>query len=94
MRIKTVLFALAVVIAPSVSLAGTSGFREIEREMKEDFQRAHPCPSNGKTIGNCPGYAVGYILHPRNGGSYAQGNMRWMRLDEYEKTRQEHSPSS
>jgi hypothetical protein len=85
---------LAVPGTPRAVPPGGTAFRQYERELKMDFQRTHPCPVNGKKVGNCPGYEVGYVLHPRNGGKISEDNMRWMTTDEYEQTHQEHSPSS
>jgi hypothetical protein len=66
-----------------------TGFREIERQLRESYQRTHPCPATGRTTGNCPGYVVGYILLPKFGGTYQQSNMRWMTEEEAEKSGQD-----
>ncbi len=97
------LLALVLLIASSLLAiaqgshpGGATGtaFRGHERKLKELFQTHHPCPVNGKKVGNCPGYEVGSVKHPRNGGAVSQDNMRWMTTDEYETTHQESSPES
>lgn len=66
-----------------------SGFRELERQFRESYQRSHPCPATGRTSGNCPGYVVGYVVLPKHGGTYQQSNMRWMTEEEAEKSGQD-----
>jgi hypothetical protein len=44
---------------------------------KHDFQKAHPCPSTGKTSGGCPGYVVDHVVPLKRGGADAPSNMQW-----------------
>jgi hypothetical protein len=83
---------LVLVGAPAFALAGgrpTGGsIWALVRNRKLDFQQTHPCPANGKKSGNCPGYQIGFILVPREGGSLTEDNMRWMTNDEYDASHQ------
>ena len=45
---------------------------------KAIFRKSHPCPSNGKTSGACPGYVVTYITPPKKGGAHTATNMQWL----------------
>lgn len=47
------------------------------RGARAAFQRAHPCPSTGKTHGACPGYVVDHVRPLACGGADAPGNMQW-----------------
>jgi hypothetical protein len=44
---------------------------------KHEFQRSHPCPSNGRTSGGCPGYVVDHVTPLKRGGADAPNNMQW-----------------
>ena len=41
------------------------------------FQKAHPCPSTGKTTGACKGYVIDHVVPLKRGGADAPGNMQW-----------------
>ena len=43
---------------------------KIARDMKAEnsFRRAHPCPSNGKSVGPCPGYYIFFVKPQKKGG--------------------------
>ena len=51
----------------------------IKRDPKarQAFMKSHPCPSNGKTSGACPGYVVDHIRPLKRGGADAPSNMQW-----------------
>ena len=42
------------------------------------FTRSHPCPSTGRTEGQCPGYHVDHVVPLACGGSDLPGNMQWL----------------
>lgn len=42
------------------------------------FQRAHPCPSTGKTTGACPGWAKDHVIPMACGGCDAVSNLQWL----------------
>src|SRR5262245_13178564 len=42
-----------------------------------EFQREHPCPSNGKATGACPGYVKDHIKPLCAGGRDDTSNMQW-----------------
>jgi hypothetical protein len=90
--VRSFLVAL-LLAAPAAGAAGGkstgSGFQELQRHLKESFQRSHPCPSTGRTTGNCPGWFVGYVRLPRLGGTYDPSNLRWMTDAEAEQTGQD-----
>ncbi len=46
------------------------------------FKRLHPCPSNGKTRGACPGYIVDHIKALCVCGKDRLSNMQWQTLAE------------
>ena len=49
---------------------------------KNAFQREHPCPSNGKTKGGCPGYVIDHISPLECGGRDDPSNMQWQTIAE------------
>ena len=84
----------ALALGPGAARAGGgkatgTGIQEIQRKRREAYPREHPCPSTGKTSGNCPGYVVGYVVLPKHGGRYETANMRWMTDDEAVRTGQD-----
>jgi hypothetical protein len=46
-------------------------------EAKNDFKKAHPCPSTGKGEGACPGYVVDHRVPLKRGGADKPANMQW-----------------
>lgn len=44
---------------------------------KEAFRKTNPCPSTGKTYGNCPGYVVDHVQALKHGGADDPSNMQW-----------------
>lgn len=52
------------------------------RTVRREFQRQHPCPSNGATSGPCPGYIADHIIPLRRGGPDAIENMQWQQREE------------
>lgn len=44
---------------------------------RREFQRANPCPANGKRAGRCPGYVVDHIRPLKRGGPDLPSNMQW-----------------
>ena len=45
---------------------------------KNEFRKAHPCPSTGKTSGACPGH----VKPLKRGGADSAGNMQWQTTEE------------
>ena len=83
----SMMIALALAAAPRAGVAGGgrstgSGIWEIQRQLRQAYQREHPCPSTRRNAGNCPGYVVGYVVLPKHGGKYDTSNMRWMTEEE------------
>lgn len=46
-------------------------------KVKDNFKKAHPCPSTGKTSGACPGYTIDHIKPLKEGGADDSSNMQW-----------------
>lgn len=44
---------------------------------KNEFKRANPCPSTGKSSGACPGYVIDHVQPLKRGGADAPSNMQW-----------------
>jgi hypothetical protein len=69
-----VTFAAVVYLAlPSVASSKEHRSREVTRE----FQREHPYPATGKTLGACPGYRKDHIKPLACGGPDAVWNLQW-----------------
>ena len=45
------------------------------------FQKIHPCPSTGKTVGVCPGWSRNHDIPLACGGCDSVSNISWMRND-------------
>jgi|ERR1035437_6860752 5-methylcytosine-specific restriction endonuclease McrA len=44
---------------------------------KRDFQKAHPCPSTGRTFGACKGYVIDHVVPLKRGSPDSPSNMQW-----------------
>lgn len=54
------------------------------------FQKANPCPANGKVVGSCPGWIIDHVKPICAGGLDHPSNMAWQRVEEAKiKDRQE-----
>jgi hypothetical protein len=42
------------------------------------FQKAHPCPSTGKTTGACQDWSIDHVIPLACGGCDAVSNMQWL----------------
>jgi hypothetical protein len=49
---------------------------------KNNFKREHPCPSNGRSSGSCPGYVIDHINPLECGRADAPFNMQWQTIAE------------
>jgi len=72
-RAGAVIVAVNLVVGSGPLAASEHRSREVTRE----FQREHPCPSTGKTIGACPGYRKDHIVPLACGGPDAVSNLQW-----------------
>ena len=61
---------------PRIPAGGT----ERSSTYRERFQRQHPCPSTGKTSGECPGYVVDHVKPLKRGGADDPSNMQWQTI--------------
>lgn len=70
---------------PSGARAHSSGssIRELDAYRRDSFQRRNPCPSTGKTYGQCPGYVARDVAPEHRGDAWT---MRWMTAEEAEKS--------
>lgn len=44
---------------------------------KDEFKKAHSCPSTGRTSGACPGYVIDHVQALKHGGADSPTNMQW-----------------
>jgi hypothetical protein len=70
-----ILAGLACCLALTPIAASAGGHRS--SAVKEEFQRAHPCPSTGRATGRCPGYVKDHIRALDCGGPDSVANMQW-----------------
>jgi hypothetical protein len=47
-----------------------------------EFQREHPCPSTGKTVGTCPGFVKDHTIPLCAGGADSATNMQWQTIED------------
>jgi hypothetical protein len=47
---------------------------------KNAFKREHPCPSNGRSSGSCPGYVIDHVNPLECGGADSPANMQWQTI--------------
>jgi hypothetical protein len=47
------------------------------QQAKNEFKKAHPCPSTGKSSGACPGYVIDHVQPLKKGGPDKPSNMQW-----------------
>lgn len=67
--------ALALALCLLAGSAGAATHRS--RWVPHAFQRTHPCPSTGRTIGACPGWVRDHIIPLCAGGPDSVANMQW-----------------
>ena len=66
----------------SFSLGDQSRPAKRSSSAKNNFRKAHPCPSTGKTTGSCPGYHVDHQIPLACGGADAAYNMQWLTAEQ------------
>lgn len=71
--IRTLLAALA--ICATIGTAHATEHRS--QAVLHAFQRAHPCPSTGRTTGACPGWVKDHVVPLACGGRDAVANLQW-----------------
>ncbi len=73
---------LAALLAAALVAEGASAR---DTAVARAFQKAHPCPSTGKTTGKCPGYVKDHIKALCLGGLDHPSNMQWQTVAEAKK---------
>src|SRR6266704_6986230 len=87
---STLHFVVASVAAFAFSPSSASAREHRSHAVAREFQREHPCPSTGKTIGACPGYWKDHIVPLACGGPDTVANLQWQTIaDARAKDRQE-----
>lgn len=70
--IRTAALAFALAIATSAL-----GARHRSSAVRREFQHSHPCPSNGKLSGPCPGWVRDHVIPLCRGGADSVDNLQW-----------------
>jgi hypothetical protein len=74
-----IIFAVLLLAAPAQAAERSSAVRAA-------FQRAHPCPSTGKTTGACPGYRLDHIASLCwDPSGDVIGNLQWQTIEDAKK---------
>jgi hypothetical protein len=65
--------------SPHTSTAQHDQHERIKRSAhaKDEFKRAHPCPSTSRRTGACPGYVIDHVQPLKRGGADDPSNMQW-----------------
>jgi hypothetical protein len=64
-----------------VGLAGSAEARcARSHAVRAAFQRLHPCPSTGQTVGACPGYVFDHIVPLCAGGADSVANLQYQTI--------------
>ena len=94
MLIRTILLALLLTLSPYAIAKGhnsnycntcsrdSHGHIKRSNEAKNEFKKAHPCPSSGKSTGACPGYVIDHVKPLKRGGADSPSNMQWQTKEE------------
>lgn len=69
--------ALALVLATAAASEQHRSWRVLA-----EFQRSHPCPATGKTMGRCPGWIKDHIIPLCAGGGDVVENLAWQTVQE------------
>lgn len=73
----SILLALALLTADPRMAAEHQARSMLERQA---FRTLYACPSTGRHVGACPGWAVDHVVPLACGGIDAPGNMQWLPL--------------
>jgi hypothetical protein len=75
---------LAVVLAGVLALGPALAEARTKRDpaQRAAFQRACPCPANGRTRGACPGWVVDHVVALKRGGIDHPVNMQWQTVED------------
>lgn len=73
LRIVAIVLALFMVSESAAARVTEHRSRAVTRQ----FERLHPCPSTGRTIGACPGWIKDHVIPLCAGGPDSVSNMQW-----------------
>ncbi len=51
-------------------------------QAKDQFKKANPCPSTGKSSGACPGYVIDHVVPLKQSGADSPSNMQWQTAEQ------------
>jgi hypothetical protein len=84
--VKLTLLLAAALVAGLIAVPLCDAAFGRSRQVPQEFQQEHPCPSTGSTSGACPGYVRDHIEPLCGGGADATWNMQWQTAaDSYAK---------
>ena len=81
MRFFSVLLVSAMLTSPIAATAKTPSIKR-SAKAKRQFRRENPCPSTGRTSGECSGYVIDHMKPLACGGVDTPSNMRWQTVAE------------
>ena len=73
-------YAILVILFCLPSISNAEYHRN--QKAKAIFKYSHPCPSNGRNSGSCPGYIIDHVKALACGGTDSTENMQWQTKEE------------
>jgi hypothetical protein len=84
-RSGLVLLGLLIVGGGLLGWALSQTMNQPPPDARVSFQKRNPCPANGSTRGECPGYAINHVKALCVGGADRPSNMQWLAAAEARK---------
>lgn len=75
--------AVAVLMALATAWPAADARPHRSHAVRAEFMRQHPCPANGATRGNCPGWEIDHRQPLKCGGPDSTENMQWLTVQEH-----------
>src|SRR4051812_8863736 len=85
LRSALILAAALIVGGGLMGWALLQSTQQPEPDARMMYMKRHPCPANGNTRGECPGYSINYIRPLCAGGSERTTNLQWLTATEAKK---------